>query len=66
MSDLAETTPKKTRDRAEYCSADPDCKYEDPCPFCRVHPVFTPEQEEQIQKFLDENSDLMDALTKDD
>ena len=49
----------------KFCSASKDCEVDRPCDHClKLDRVFTPEQEKEIQKFLDENKDLMDDLVK--
>jgi hypothetical protein len=73
MSERDETILKKTKWICYY-SEKPGCCEENPCSFCakrikvdgvRTGP-FTPEQEAEIEKWLEENRDLMDLLAKHD
>lgn len=51
------------------CEAGSNCYDGHLCCFCLKYgykKVFTDEQEKEIDKFLDENRDLMDDLAKDD
>lgn len=42
----------------------PDCSAEDPCSFCAKKSPFSDEELEMIDKWLDENKELMDDLVK--
>lgn len=56
-----------------FCSANPLCKRNDPCSHClsigsteRDFSLFTLEELDRIEKFMEENKDLMDDLAKGD
>lgn len=45
----------------------PDCSEDNPCSFCLIDikkNPFTPEQEREIEEFLDKHKELFDDLVK--
>lgn len=74
MSEHEEIFPLKKTKWICYYSEKPNCSEKDPCSFCakrlKIDGIatgpFTPEQEREIEQWLEDNKDLMNDLAKDD